>query len=112
MTALVEKKCGACTGEVPVLEPRQIEELLPHLDGAWLVKKGHHLFRGYTFGDFQKALDWVNQVGVLAEHEGHHPDLFLAWGKVEISIFTHKVDGLTEADFILAAKIDRLWRTR
>jgi 4a-hydroxytetrahydrobiopterin dehydratase len=110
MTALSDKKCGACTGEVPKLEPGQIEELLPHLQKGWSVEQGHHLFRKYDFEDFKNALDYVNQLGELAEDEGHHPDLLLAWGKVEVSIFTHKVDGLTEADFILAAKIDRLNR--
>ena len=68
----------------------------------------HHLARSYTFPDFRTALAFVNKVGALAEEQGHHPDILLAWGKVEITIWTHKVDGLTESDFILAAKIDRL----
>jgi len=68
----------------------------------------HHLAKTYTWPDFKTALDFVNQVGAIAEVEGHHPDLFLAWGKVEVTIWTHKIDGLTESDFVLAAKIDAL----
>ena len=68
----------------------------------------HHLERSFTFPDFQTALDFVNRVGGLAEEQGHHPDLYLAWGRVGIKIWTHKIDGLTESDFILAAKIDRI----
>jgi len=79
-----------------------IDELL----GAQI--DAHHLERQLTFPDFKSALRFVNQVGNLAEDQGHHPDITLAWGKVGITIWTHKIDGLTESDFILAAKIDRL----
>ena len=68
----------------------------------------HHLERSFTFPNFQTALDFVNRVGGLAEEQGHHPDLYLSWGRVGIKIWTHKIDGLTESDFILAAKIDRI----
>jgi 4a-hydroxytetrahydrobiopterin dehydratase len=74
----------------------------------WKVVNEHHIMRSYTFPDFRTALAFVNKVGALAEEQGHHPDILLAWGKVDITIWTHKVDGLTESDFILAAKIDRL----
>jgi 4a-hydroxytetrahydrobiopterin dehydratase len=77
---------------------------------GWEVVNEHHLKKAFTLPDFQTALDFVNRVGALAEEQGHHPDIFLAWGKVEITIWTHKIDGLTESDFILAAKIDRLKR--
>ena len=77
---------------------------------GWDVVNEHHLEKALTFPDFKTALDFVNRVGALAEEQGHHPDIYLAWGKVEITIWTHKVDGLTESDFILAAKIDRLQR--
>lgn len=76
----------------------------------WNVVDEHHLVRLYKFPDFKSALDFVNRVGALAEDQGHHPDIALAWGKVEITIWTHAVNGLTESDFILAAKIDRLLR--
>jgi 4a-hydroxytetrahydrobiopterin dehydratase len=75
---------------------------------GWQVVDDHHLSKTYTFSDFRSALDFVNRVGAVAEEQGHHPDLYLAWGKVEVKTWTHKIDGLTESDFILAAKIDRL----
>ncbi len=68
----------------------------------------HHLTRTYTFPNFREALDFVNKVGELAEEQGHHPDILLAWGKAEVTLWTHKVDGLTESDFIMAAKIEDL----
>ena len=76
----------------------------------WNVIDEHHIVRSYKFPDFKSALDFVNRVGAIAEEQGHHPDIMLAWGKVEVTTWTHKVDGLTESDFILAAKIDRLQR--
>ena len=75
---------------------------------GWQVVDGHHLWKAYTFPDFRTALDFVNKTGAIAEAEGHHPDLFLSWGKVEVKIWTHKINGLTESDFILAAKIDQI----
>lgn len=77
---------------------------------AWQVKEEHHIVRTYEFPDFKKALAFTNKVGDLAEHEGHHPDILLRWGAVTITIWTHKIDGLTESDFILAAKVDMLPR--
>jgi 4a-hydroxytetrahydrobiopterin dehydratase len=74
----------------------------------WSAVNEHHLFRSCKFPDFKSALDFVNRVGAIAEEQGHHPDILLTWGKVDITIWTHKVDGLTESDFILAAKIDKL----
>jgi 4a-hydroxytetrahydrobiopterin dehydratase len=92
---------------VPALKGEELEKLKAQVSG-WQVIKEHHLAKSYGFPDFQKALDFVNRVGSLAEAEGHHPDLYLSWGKVDIQIWTHKIDGLTESDFILAAKIDGL----
>lgn len=77
---------------------------------AWEVIDGHHLSRSYSFPDFKTALDFVNRVGALAEEQGHHPDIVLCWGKVKLDIWTHKINGLSESDFILAAKCDRLPR--
>jgi 4a-hydroxytetrahydrobiopterin dehydratase len=74
----------------------------------WKVINEHHVTRSFTFPDFKQALDFVNRVGSLAEQQGHHPDILLAWGKAEVTLWTHKVDGLTESDFIMAAKIDQL----
>ncbi len=104
---LSEKHCVPCRGGVPALQGDALEKLKGQLPG-WDVQDGHHLARTYSFPDFRQALDFVNRVGEIAEAEGHHPDLYLAWGKVEVRIWTHKIDGLTESDFILAAKIDSL----
>ena len=104
---LSEKHCVPCRGGVPALQGSELEEMKGHVPG-WTVVDGHHLTRLYTFPDFRLALDFVNRIGEIAEAEGHHPDLYLAWGKVEVRIWTHKIDGLTESDFILAAKIDSL----
>jgi len=110
LPGLDEKNCVPCRGGVPPLKGDElvaIHRQLPQ-SAEWKVVNEHHLARSYTFPDFRTALAFVNKVGALAEEQGHHPDILLAWGKVEITIWTHKVDGLTESDFILAAKIDRL----
>ena len=75
---------------------------------GWRGNEEHHITKTFTFPDFRQALAFVNRVGEVAEEQGHHPDIYLAWGKVEIKLWTHKIDGLTESDFIMAAKIDRL----
>ena len=107
MTGLADKKCVACTGDVPRLGTEQIHGLLAQLQD-WEPKDEHHLTKTYTFPDFVSALAFVNKVGALAEEEGHHPDIYLTWGRVSIEIWTHKIDGLTESDFVLAAKIDAM----
>lgn len=107
MSDLASKSCAACRGGVPPLRGEQIGPLLAQLDPGWRVEGEHHLKREFHFPDFAGALAFVNRVGALAEAEGHHPDIYLTWGKAAVSIWTHKIDGLSEADFILAAKIDR-----
>jgi 4a-hydroxytetrahydrobiopterin dehydratase len=107
MSGLAEKTCIPCRGGVPPLTAAEIRPLEGQVPD-WKVVNNHHLERHLTFPDFKSGLRFVNQVGNLAEEQGHHPDITLAWGKVGISIWTHKIDGLTESDFILAAKIDRL----
>jgi 4a-hydroxytetrahydrobiopterin dehydratase len=89
------------------VEPGRAQELLTQLARGWQINKDDHLERLYTFSDFARALDFVNKVGAIAEAEGHHPDLYLAWGKCKVEIWTHKINGLTESDFYLAAKADR-----
>jgi 4a-hydroxytetrahydrobiopterin dehydratase len=79
-----------------------------HLVPSWTVENEHHIHREFLFPDFKQALNFVNQVGELAEEQGHHPDILLAWGKVEITLWTHKIDGLSESDFVMSAKINRL----
>jgi 4a-hydroxytetrahydrobiopterin dehydratase len=107
MTELKTKKCIPCSGGIPPLEIVQISELLGQLEN-WDVVDNHHLTKTVKFKDFVSALEFTNKVGAIAEAEGHHPDILLRWGSVEITIWTHKIDGLTESDFILAAKIDAL----
>lgn len=106
--SLAEKHCVPCKGGVPPLSGEALETLKAQVPD-WQVADGHHLTRSFTFPDFKTALAFVNRVGAVAEEEGHHPDLLLTWGKVDIKIWTHKIDGLTESDFILAAKADHLY---
>ena len=80
--------------------------LMEQLDG-WMFEQGH-LAKSYTFNDFAGALEFVNRIGTIAEEQGHHPDIYMTWGKVSVEIWTHKIDGLTESDFILAAKFDEV----
>jgi 4a-hydroxytetrahydrobiopterin dehydratase len=107
---LAEKHCVPCRGGVPALRGEELGRFVSQLTG-WKVAAEHHLVKMFVFPDFRTALDFVNRVGAIAEAEGHHPDLYLSWGKVEVRTWTHKIDGLTESDFILAAKIDQLSQT-
>lgn len=106
MTQLADKQCVPCKGDTPPLTPEQIKPLLDQLDG-WQVQDDHHLHRDYKFPDFKTALAFVNQVGDVAEELGHHPNIEFTWGKVSLDIYTHKIGGLSESDFVLAAKIDK-----
>lgn len=108
MTELAKKQCVPCMGGVPPLEGQEIKKLLDELGNDWIVVEDHHLEKEYGFDDFEQALAFTNRVGKLAEEQGHHPDILLAWGKVKLLIWTHKIDGLTESDFILAAKVDEV----
>jgi 4a-hydroxytetrahydrobiopterin dehydratase len=105
---LAAKKCVPCHGGIPPLNSAEIERLLDELGGDWTVVEAHHLEKAYTFPDFVSALDFTNAVGAIAEEQGHHPDIALSWGRVQLTIWTHAIDGLTESDFILAAKIDAI----
>lgn len=107
MSGLSARECVPCRGGVPPMEGEEIQNLLGQLSG-WEVVRAHHLRKEYKFKNFREALDFVNRVGELAEEQGHHPDICFGWGQAEITIWTHKIDGLTESDFILAAKIDNL----
>ena len=107
MSRLAEKACVPCRGGVPPLNGEQIKPLAAQVDN-WDVVSNHHLEKQFKFPDFKTALDVVKKVGAIAEDQGHHPDNYLAWGKVQTKIWTHKIDGLTESDFILAAKIDQV----
>jgi 4a-hydroxytetrahydrobiopterin dehydratase len=107
MTELASKNCVPCRGGVPPLTGKELEDFARQVP-QWKVANGHHITRAFAFPDFRQALAFVNRVGELAEAQGHHPDILLSWGKAEITTWTHKIDGLTESDFILAAKIDKL----
>ncbi len=109
MADLASKTCVPCRGGVPPLKGAELASYAKQVEG-WKVVDEHHLTKEYRFPDFRAALEFTNRVGALAEEQGHHPDFYLAWGKVEVKIWTHKIDGLTESDFILAAKIERLAR--
>jgi 4a-hydroxytetrahydrobiopterin dehydratase len=108
--SLADKHCVPCRGGVPPLKGAELGSFASQVPG-WKVVEEHHLFRSFSFPDFKTALDFVNRVGAVAEEEGHHPDLMLSWGRVDVTTYTHKIDGLTESDFVLAAKIDRLHKT-
>lgn len=106
MSDLAKKNCVPCKGGVPPLKGDAIKSMLAHLDG-WEVVEEHHLRKTYKFKDFVQALAFVNRVGAVAEEQGHHPDIHLTWGSVRLEIWTHKINGLTESDFIFAAKSDQ-----
>jgi 4a-hydroxytetrahydrobiopterin dehydratase len=105
--SLADKKCVPCRGGIPPLKADELKQLHRNVPD-WTVTNEHHLHREFRFPDFKQALAFVNRVGAVAEEQGHHPDILLAWGKADITLWTHKIDGLTESDFIMAAKIDRL----
>jgi 4a-hydroxytetrahydrobiopterin dehydratase len=107
MSELADRQCVPCRGGVPPLKGDEVQGLLGRL-ADWQAVSEHHLWKTYRFQNFREALVFVNHVGELAEEQSHHPDICFGWGKAEISIWTHKIDGLTESDFVLAAKIDKL----
>lgn len=105
MTSLADRECVPCRGGVPPLTHEEIRPLLAQLEG-WTCVEDHHLQKRYVLGSFREALDLANRIGAIAEEQDHHPDLGLGWGWAEVTIWTHKIDGLTESDFVLAAKCD------
>ena len=107
MEPLAQKKCLPCKGGVPPLKGGALDKIQKELGNGWQVIDEHHLEKEYAFPNFRKALDFTNKVGELAEAEGHNPDIYLGLGKVKITLWTHKINGLTESDFILAAKADQ-----
>ena len=107
MTDLASKTCVPCRGGTPPLKGEELGDLRRQIPG-WEVVEEHHLRHHFRFKNFREALDFVNRVGELAEEQGHHPDVRFGWGYAEVTVYTHKIDGLTESDFILAAKISEL----
>lgn len=110
MAQLADRTCVPCRGGVPPMERSQAQQMLADLGGDWNLRENGYLFleKTYRFKDFSQALDFVNRVGALAEEQAHHPDIQLSWGRATVQIWTHKIKGLTESDFIFAAKCDRL----
>jgi 4a-hydroxytetrahydrobiopterin dehydratase len=108
MAGLAEKECVPCKGGVSPLKGKDLGRLGEELGGGWRVVNEHHLEKEYKFNDFREALGFTNRVGEVAETQGHHPDIYLAWGKVRLTVWTHKIDGLTESDFVFAAKADKV----
>ncbi len=108
MSDLAAKQCVPCKGGIPPVKGAELETLRTQLGGTWQVIEEHHLENIYKFDDFRQALDFTTRVGEMAEVQDHHPDLYLTWGRVKVTIWTHKIDGLTESDFVFAAKADAL----
>ncbi|HIJ66246.1 MAG TPA: 4a-hydroxytetrahydrobiopterin dehydratase [Candidatus Hydrogenedentes bacterium] len=109
MTGLADRKCVPCKGNVPPLKGAALAALHDRLGHEWHVIREHHLEKKFSFKDFRSALGFTNAVGEIAETENHHPDIYLTRGKVKVTIWTHKIDGLTESDFVLAAKVDQAY---
>ena len=106
ISELAKKECIPCKGGISPLKGKSLIELLGQVNNGWQIIDEHHLKKEYSFKDFKEALEFTIKVGRLAEEQGHHPDIYLAWGKVVLTVWTHKIDGLTESDFIFAAKAD------
>ena len=111
MNDLSKKKCIACDGNIPPFDKSEIHKYLKKVDD-WEVKKGEqenfYLTKEFKFKNFEESQSFVNKVGKISEEEGHHPDIFFGWGYTKINITTHAIEGLSENDFILAAKIDQI----
>ena len=108
MSELASRDCVPCRGGVPPLKGEELQRLYDQLEEGWELVDEHHLEKTYRFPDFARALAFANRIGDLAEEVDHHPEIRLSWGWVSLIIYTHKIDGLTESDFVWAAKADRL----
>lgn len=107
VSELAGKECLPCKGGVPPLKGEELRRLEDELGSGWKVVNGHHLEKEYTFGDWMGGVDFVNRVATIAEEQNHHPDIHLSYGKVKVVMWTHKIDGLTESDFVFAAKTEK-----
>lgn len=111
MTELADKNCVPCKGGTPPLQGESLQQLLRELGSGWEINNDQRLEKTYKFRNFREALDFTNTIGQIAEQAGHHPEITLAWGKVLLRTWTHKINGLSENDFILAARIDQAYQT-
>lgn len=107
---LAARECVPCKGGVAPLKGDALRDLAERIGHGWTIVDEHHLEKTFPFKDFKQALEFTNTIGALAEQQGHHPDIHLAWGKTVVTLWTHKIDGLTESDFVMAAKIETLPR--
>ncbi len=107
MTDLANKTCVPCKGDTPPLQSDEIESLRRQIP-EWEIVEDYHLKRTFRFKNFKEALRFVNEVGGIAEEQGHHPDIGFGWGFAEVTVWTHKINGLTESDFVFAAKVERI----
>jgi 4a-hydroxytetrahydrobiopterin dehydratase len=105
---LSEKKCKPCEGGIPALDPKEIEELKVHIKNDWEISEYKKLVKEYAFVNYKHTIDFVNKVAQLAEDEGHHPVMHVYYGRIVIELWTHAIDGLSENDFIMAYKIDKI----
>jgi 4a-hydroxytetrahydrobiopterin dehydratase len=105
---LVNKSCSPCQGGIPPLEENNVQKLLMELRSEWALNDSGHLYKEYIFKDFRGPMAFAQKIAEIAEIEAHHPDLRIGWGICSVEIWTHKIDGLTESDFILAAKIEKI----
>jgi 4a-hydroxytetrahydrobiopterin dehydratase len=105
---LIKKKCVPCEGNVPPLKEEKITELAKEISTEWHIIENKKIFREFSFVNFRQAIDFVNKIAELAENEGHHPDIHISYNKVGLELMTHAINGLSENDFILAAKIERI----
>ncbi|RAP30730.1 4a-hydroxytetrahydrobiopterin dehydratase [Candidatus Marinamargulisbacteria bacterium SCGC AG-343-D04] len=103
---LKEKTCIPCKEGIDPLQKEHYSPLLSQLEHGWNVVDEKYLEKTFLFKNFEIALEFTNRIGEIAENEGHHPDIFLSWGKVVVTLFTHKINGLSESDFILASKLE------
>ena len=108
MSTLASGTCVPCRGGVPPLKGEELHTFMRQLEGGWELVAEHRLEKEYSYKGFRNAFEFVKRVGEMSEEQGHHGDIYLAWGKVKLAVWTHKIDGLTESDFIWAAKADRL----
>lgn len=111
MSELSSRVCTACRGDADKLGEDETLEMIQDLHEDWDIENNHHLGRSFDFEDFSSALKFVNKIGEVAEEQGHHPDIYLSWGEVEVKLYTHKIDGLHDNDFIMAARIDELYES-
>ncbi len=109
---LTDRKCEACTPETPPLKEETLQRYYDQLADGWTLTDDHHLTKAWRFKNFRQALNFTNKIGEMSEQEGHHPDIWLTWGRVRVTVFTHAIDALSENDFIWAAKVDHLYEER